>query len=115
MDKKTNKTQTVSSIDQKELVNLVYVTATSTYGVSGIAKKDINQDKISLVTPNTAAKGIIVRKYITYFDISVYLVLAKDVKVTEALRECKKAVKYVVNKKYPKMCRKINIYAVGIN
>lgn len=111
----TNKTQNVLNINQKELINLVYQTVTSTYGVAGVAKKDVVMNKTSLVSNATANKGIFVRKAINTFDVTIYLVLAKEVKITEALSECKKAVKYVLNRKYPKMCKKINIYAVGIN
>ena len=112
----TNKTQNIVNINQKEIINLVYQTATSTYGVAGVAKKDVVMNaKTSLVSSATANKGIFIKKAINTFDVTIYLVLAKEVKITEALSECKKAVKYVLNRKYPKMCKKINIYAVGIN
>ena len=47
-------------------------------------------------------------------SVSIYLVLAQGIKITEALRECQKAIRFAINKKYPKSVREVNAYALEL-
>ena len=95
----------------KEIISLVSQTARKCYGVVAIASKD----EINLISKITKKgkmeEGVFVTKRSDdTFAVSIYLVLAQEIKITEALRECQKSIKFVLDKKYPKMCREVNVY-----
>ena len=103
------------NINTKEIAGLVSRTARNSYGVVAIASKD-EVDLISKITKKgKMEEGVFVTKRSdNTFAVSIYLVLAQGIKITEALRECQKAIKYTLNKKYPKMCREVNVYVCGL-
>ena len=99
----------------QEIKTLVEHTARNSYGVLAIA----NKDEINLASKSTkkgsAEEGIYIVKHSDKtFSVNIYLILALDIKITEALRECQKSIKYVLDKKYPKLCREVNVYAVEL-
>ena len=60
-------------------------------------------------------EGVYVVKYPKdMFSVTIYLILAQGIKITEALRECQKSILYALNKKYPKLCKEVNVYAIGL-
>ncbi len=95
----------------KDISKLVSQVARKCYGVVDIARKD-EVDLISKITKKgKMEEGVFVTKRSeNAFAVSIYLVLAQGIKITEALRECQKAIKYTLDKKYPKMCREVNVY-----
>ena len=110
MKEKETKTQKLN-INTEEIKALVDRTARNSYGVLAIA----NKDEINLISQITkkgkAEEGVYITKHSdNTFGVSIYLILALDIKITEALRECQKSIWFVLNKKYPKMCRAVNVY-----
>ena len=103
------------NINTKEIVALVSRTARNSYGVIAIASKD-EVDLISKITKKgKMEEGVFVTKRSdNTFAVSIYLVLAHEIKITEALRECQKSIKFVLEKKYPKMCREVNVYVIEL-
>lgn len=104
---------TLTSIDTDEIISLVEKAALSCYGVQGIANKG------SLMHPDLSKKGktekaIFVKNKLRNFDIDVYLVLSKNVKITEALAEAQKVIKFKLDKKFPKLCANVNVFAENI-
>lgn len=104
---------TLTSIDVDEIATVVEKAAVSCYGVKGIANKG------SLMHPDTSKKGknekaIFVKNKLKNFDIDVYLVLSKNVKITEALTEAQKVIKYRLDKAFPKICGDVNVFAENI-
>ncbi len=96
-----------------EIIDVVVKAALSCYGVQGIANKG------SLMHPDTSKKGknekaIFVKNKLKDFDVDVYLVLSKNVKITEAIAEAQKVIKYRLDKAYPKLCSKVNVYCESI-
>lgn len=99
----------------KDIIELVRQTARNSYGVVAIAKKD----EINLISKITKKgkmeEGIFVNKRSDdTFTVDIYVVLSQEIKITESLRECQKSIRYVLNKKYPKMCREVNVYVLEI-
>ena len=99
----------------KEIISLVSDVARNSYGVVAIAKKD----EINLISKITKKgkmeEGVYVVRYPKdTFSVTIYLVLAQGIKITEALRECQKAIIYALNKKYPGLCKEVNVYALGL-
>lgn len=103
------------NIHSKDISALVSQTARNSYGVVGVATKD-EVDLISKITKKGKMEdGVFVSKRSDgTFTVSIYLVLAQDIKITEALRECQKSIKFVLDKKYPKMCREVNVYVTEL-
>lgn len=111
VEKKSNSLK----IKTEEIALLVSKTSKNCYGVVAIANKDdINLvEKIStIIKKGKKEEGVFVTKYSdNTFSVSVYLVLAQDIKITEALRECQKSIRFTLNKKYPGQCKAVNVYA----
>lgn len=98
-----------------ELVELIYDTATGCYGIVGICDKDIDGKKANPLEKNRAKKGIIFNGSIDKgFTLSIYVILSSEVKISESIRECQKAIRYVANKKANHKCEKVDIYAMAI-
>ena len=110
MEQKSKKSES-NNINVKEIIKLVEQTVCKCYGVVAIAKKD-EVDLISKITKKGKMEGgvFVTKKSDDTFAVSIYLVLAQEIKITETLRECQKSVWFVLNKKYPKMCREVNVY-----
>ena len=49
------------------------------------------------------------------FDVEVHVSVAYSVKITGAKFECQKLVKYRLDRKYPKLCNKVNLLAMKIS
>ena len=110
MEKQSKKSNRLDK-QSKEIIDIVRQTAMNSYGVIAIATKD----EINLISKITKKgkmeEGIFVTKRSDdTFAVSIYLVLAQEIKITEALRECQKSIKFILDKKYPKLCREVNVY-----
>ena len=110
MEKQSKKSNRLDK-QSKEIIDIVRQTAMNSYGVIAIA----NKDEINLISKITKKgkmeEGIFVTKRSDdTFAVSIYLVLAQEIKITEALRECQKSIKFILDKKYPKLCREVNVY-----
>ena len=110
MEKQSKKSNRLDK-QSKEIIDIVRQTAMNSYGVIAIA----NKDEINLISKLTKKgkmeEGIFVTKRSDdTFAVSIYLVLAQKIKITEALRECQKSIKFILDKKYPKLCREVNVY-----
>ena len=105
---------TLTQIDTSEIIEVVMKAALSCYGVQGIANKG------SLMRPDITKKGknekaVFVKNKLRNFDIDVYLILSTDVKITETLAEAQKIIKYQLNKAFPKVCNKINVFCENVS
>lgn len=108
--------KTTKSLSQNEIVELIYETVTGCYGIVGICDKDIGDKKLSPLVLSKAKKGIVYLRHNVNdeFSVSIYVILASGVKISEAIRETQKSVRYVINKKTGNRCRKVDVYAMGI-
>ena len=105
-------------IKTEDIIALSAKTAKNCYGVVAIAnKEEINvvAKTIKKIMKGKNEVGVYVVKYPKdMFSVTIYLVLAQGIKITEALRECQKSILYALNKKYPKLCKEVNVYAIGL-
>ena len=111
MEKKKENTQVVyyHTIDIKEHTRNA---ALACYGVVDVSRREdiLRADK-------RIKKGIIedaaiyVKKFANRtFTVDVYLVLSKEVKLTEALVECQKTILYQLNKWCGGLCTAVNVF-----
>ena len=105
------------NIDTKKIISLAAEIALDSYGVVAIANKRAELVGQSQKTKKgKAEEGIFVKKLANNtFALDVYLILAQGIKITEALRECRKSIRYRLDKAYPKMCREVNVFALDIS
>ncbi len=110
MEKKINPVP-VTNYHTQDIKDATRNAALACYGVVDIAKREetLRPDK-------RVKKGIIEDAiYVTKnpnrtFAVDVYLVLSKEVKITEALVECQKTIMYQLNQKFSKLCKSVNVY-----
>ena len=109
--KEKSKENQIKRVPEKEIIDLVSKTARNSYGVVAIANKDETNLISKITKKGKMEEGVFVKYHSDdTFAVSIYLVLAQDIKITETLRECQKSIVYVLEKKYPKMCREVNVY-----
>ena len=105
------------SLDTTKIISLAAEIALGCYGVVAIANKKAEMNgKSQKIKKGKAEEGIFVKKQTNNtFALDVYLVMAQGIKITEALRECRKSIRYRLDKTFPKMCREVNVYALDIS
>lgn len=109
-----SKKTTKMTLHTNDIIQATYEFALGCYGVVGVANKGIN--KITIANKENAKKGILVRKTSeTSFSVDVALVLSSNVKISEAIRETQKTVRYLLNKKFNNACKTVNVYALAVN
>lgn len=102
-------------VKSEEIIQLVSKIAKDCYGVVAIANKEEINLISNIIKKGSKEKGVYVIKYVDgTFSVNIYLVLDKDIKITETLRECQKSIRYALNKKYPGLVKKVNVYAIGL-
>ena len=105
----------IKEINYSEVIKIAAETALQSYGVTAIANKKFDKDESRTTMKGKAEEGIFVkRKSEGAFALDVYILLAQGIKVTEALRECQKAIKYKLDKKFPKKCLEVNVFVIDI-
>lgn len=107
MEKKEKKLK-IDDLDLRELTEFIGETVSSSYGVIG------------LVSPNRISKLLIKKNYIDgievkkltsgKYSVSVHLVLAYGLKITEIIKEVSKKLAYFLKQKYGDCFKEINVY-----
>ena len=91
------------------IVDLAGLTAGSVYGVVGLVdKKNFTNPLSKLLKTENVADGVSVRKIKGGYDITLYLVVSKDIKIIEVVFEVQKQVAYVLKKTFGLPC-KVNV------
>lgn len=106
--------QVKTKLTNDEIINIAFDAVEGCYGVVGVASKGANT--LNLLTKKDAKKGISVSATSASgaFNVEIYLVLSRDVKISEAMRECQKVVRYTLNKKVNNNCKKVDIFVIGV-
>ena len=114
MAKKTNAPR--ADINTSEIVKAVQEAVFSSYGIVGFA------DKASIARlDNKTKKGIkedaiFVNKHSDQkFTVDVYLIVSKEVKLTETLVSTQETIMYMLNKKFAKKCVAVNVYVENVS
>lgn len=103
-------------IHSRDVMALVYEKALECYGVVGFARHDAEvRNNYEPLKEEELRNGIIVTKLPNGdFDVTLYVLLSINVKLTETLFELQKILRYHLNKKFENHSRKINVYALGV-
>lgn len=102
----------VANYHTQEIKDVTRQAALACYGVVDFARRE-DTSRVD----KRVKKGIIedAAIYVTKnknrtFSVDIYLILSKDVKITEALVECQKTVMYQLNKSFSNLCASVNVY-----
>ena len=107
---------TRKKVNIEQIIEITKKTALNSYGVVALTDEKAVESQSPKTKKGQAEESVIVkRKSDGTFALDVYLVLAQGIKITESLNECRKAIKFQLDKVFPKMCREINIYALDIS
>ena len=89
--------------------------ANSCFGVVGLSARNSLKDDVNyLLGRNDFSKGVHVQKHRKDYVVSVYLLIAPDVKVSEIAVEAQKKIKYDLEKTFGIMFASVNIFVQGI-
>lgn len=114
-----NKINNEKTIDlEKEIYEFSSETIRLCYGVEGIAKISPRISISSLKTFSKTKKidGVLIKKFKNgTYSISMYLIIANNVKISEILVEAQKLMIYRLNKKFPLLIKEVNLYAYEIS
>ena len=90
-------------------------TVTAVYGVVGLVdKKKITKPIVEFLKQGDYADGVSVKKNKTGYDVSLYLVLSKDVKIAEVVCEVQKQVSYILGKSFGIPFKVVNVYVQAV-
>ena len=107
------KTKNKSNLKIQDIIDITYEAVTQCYGVVGVCQKGAS--KLVALDKTSAKKGILVRKVGEYFSVEISLILSLDVKISEAIRETQKTVRYLLNKKSGSKCKNVDVFALTLN
>lgn len=105
-----------AEINISEITKTVHEAALCCYGIVGLA------DKASIARiDNKVKKGqkedaiFVIKRPNQAFMVDVYLVLAQDVKITEALVSAQDTIKYCLDKQFAKKCASVNVFCESVS
>ena len=112
VEKKTNYGSI--SVSEEAVASLAGGVITECYGVVGMASKQLLRDGwAELLKNENYQKGVVVRKTDTGLEIDLYIIVSFGVKVSEAVREAQKKVKYVLEKTLSVNISSVNVFVQG--
>lgn len=98
------------------VADLAGMTVSSVYGVVGlVSKKSISKPLNEFLKKEDYSDGVSVKKVKTGYEVSLYLVLSKDVKIAEVVYEVQKQVSYVLAKNFGIPFKVVNVFVQSIN
>ncbi len=112
------KTNTMGKIEfsLQAVADLAGITVSSVYGVVGlIAKKSFSNPIAQLLKKEDFTDGVSVKKVKDGYDVSLYVVISKDVKIAEVANEIQKQVSYVLKKTFGIPFNVVNVYVQALN
>lgn len=103
------------SVTSEAVASLAGGIITECYGVVGMASKQVLRDGwAELLKKENYARGVVVKNNDGIIDVDLYIIVSFGVKITEAVREAQKKVKYVLEKTLSVDIHSVNIFVQGI-
>lgn len=97
------------------IANLAGDQATLVYGVVGLVNKKSFANPLSqFLQKEDYADGVSVKKTKEGYEVSLYLVLSRDVKVSEVASEIQKQVLYALDKQFGVHFSAVNVYVQAV-
>ena len=113
VEKKTNYGSI--SVSEEAVASLAGGVITESYGVDGIASKQILKDGwAELLKKENYTKGVVVRNGKAGLEIDLYIVVSFGVKISEVVTEAQKKVKYMLEKSLSQEVAQVNVFVQGV-
>ena len=104
---KTNKIGKIE-FSLQAVADLAGITVSSVYGVVGLVAKKNFQNPLSQLLKKE------VKKVKEGYDVSLYVVLSKDVKIAEVVHEIQNQVSYILGKNFGVPFKVVNVYVQAL-
>lgn len=103
------------SVTSEAVASLAGGIITECYGVVGMASKQVLRDGwAELLKKENYARGVVVKNHDGIIDVDLYIIVSFGVKITEAVREAQKKVKYVLEKTLSVDIHSVNVFVQGV-
>ncbi|MDD6258604.1 MAG: Asp23/Gls24 family envelope stress response protein [Erysipelotrichaceae bacterium] len=113
VEKKTNYGSI--SVSDEAIASLAGGVITECYGVVGMASKQVLRDGWSeLLKKENYARGVVIKDTDNGLVVDLYIIVSFGVKITEAVREAQKKVKYVLEKTLQQDILSVNVFVQGV-
>ena len=113
VEKKTNYGSI--SVSEEAVASLAGGVITESYGVVGMASKQILKDGwAELLKKENYTKGVVVRNGKAGLEIDLYIVVSFGVKISEVVTEAQKKVKYMLKKSLSQEVAQVNVFVQGV-
>ena len=113
VEKKTNYGSI--SVSEEAVASLAGGVITESYGVVGMASKQILKDGwAELLKKENYTKGVVVRNGKAGLEIDLYIVVSFGVKISEVVTEAQKKVKYMLEKSLSQEVDQVNVFVQGV-
>lgn len=111
---KTNKIGKIE-FSLQAVADLAGITVASVYGVVGLVdKKNFSNPLGQLLKKEDFIDGVSVKKTKDGYDVSLYVVLSKGIKITEVACEIQKQVSYVLGKNFGIPFKVVNVFVQAL-
>lgn len=85
------------------------------YGVVGLVnKKDFAKPLLELLKKEDFSDGVSIKKVKDGYEVSLYVVLSKNVKINAVVYEIQKQVSYSLEKTFSIPFKTVNVFVLGI-
>lgn len=113
VEKKTNYGSI--SVSDEAIASLAGGVITECYGVVGMASKQVLRDGwAELLKKENYARGVVIKDTDNGLVVDLYIIVSFGVKITEAVREAQKKVKYVLEKTLQQDILSVNVFVQGV-
>lgn len=97
------------------VADLACMTVTQVYGVVGLVDKaKIAKSLFVFLNKDNFSDGVVVKKTKNGYEISLYVVISKDVKVLEVVSEIQKQVSYTLKRAFDQDFNVVNVFVHGL-
>ena len=97
------------------VADLAGITVSSVYGVVGlVTKKQFSNPFTQLLKKEDFTDGVSVKKVKDGYDVSLYVVISKGVKLAEVVYEIQKQVSYILEKNFGIPFKVVNVYVQAL-
>lgn len=112
-----SKTNNIGKIEfsLKAVADLAGLTVTSVYGVVGLVpKKNFANPLSQLLKKEDFTDGVSVKRIKNGYDVSLFVVLSKDVKIAEVVYEIQKQISYILEKNFGVSFKVVNVFVQAL-
>ncbi len=103
------------NISEEAIATLAGGVVSECYGVVGMASQKVLKDGLAeLLKKENYARGVVVRKTESGYELDLFIVISFGVKITEVVAEVQKKVKYMLEKTLEQDFEKINVFVQGV-